>query len=95
MAQKNLERRSPGAHAAAAPRRGVLASFTLRTLAKNRARTVVTIIGIALAARSRRNAASGRSSTRASPTSSWARSQAGSTGASTASPPRATSGPVH
>lgn len=49
MAQKNLERRAPGAHAAAAPRRGVLASFTLRTLAKNRARTVVTIIGIALA----------------------------------------------
>lgn len=49
MAQKNAERRAPGAHAAAAPRRGVLASFTLRTLAKNRARTVVTIIGIALA----------------------------------------------
>ena len=49
MAQKNLERRAPGAYAAAAPRRGVLASFTLRTLAKNRARTVVTIIGIALA----------------------------------------------
>ncbi len=49
MAQKNVERRAPGAHAAAAPRRGVLASFTLRTLAKNRARTVVTIIGIALA----------------------------------------------
>ena len=49
MAQKNLERRAPGAHAATAPRRGVLASFTLRTLAKNRARTVVTIIGIALA----------------------------------------------
>lgn len=49
MAQKNVERRAPGAHAAAAPRRGVLASFTLRTLAKNRARIVVTIIGIALA----------------------------------------------
>ena len=49
MAQKNVERRAPGARAAAAPRRGVLASFTLRTLAKNRARTVVTIIGIALA----------------------------------------------
>lgn len=49
MAQKNVERRAPGVHAAAAPRRGVLASFTLRTLAKNRARTVVTIIGIALA----------------------------------------------
>lgn len=49
MAQKNVERRAPGAHAAAAPHRGVLASFTLRTLAKNRARTVVTIIGIALA----------------------------------------------
>lgn len=49
MAQKNVERRAPGAHAAAAPRRGVLASFTLRTLAKNRSRTVVTIIGIALA----------------------------------------------
>lgn len=49
MAQKNVERRAPGAHAAAAPRRGVLVSFTLRTLAKNRARTVVTIIGIALA----------------------------------------------
>lgn len=49
MTQKNVERRAPGAHAAAAPRRGVLASFTLRTLAKNRARTVVTIIGIALA----------------------------------------------
>lgn len=49
MAQKNVGRRAPGAHAAAAPRRGVLASFTLRTLAKNRARTVVTIIGIALA----------------------------------------------
>ena len=49
MAQKNVEGRAPGAHAAAAPRRGVLASFTLRTLAKNRARTVVTIIGIALA----------------------------------------------
>lgn len=49
MAQKNLERRAPDAHAAAAPRRGILASFTLRTLAKNRARTVVTIIGIALA----------------------------------------------
>ena len=49
MAQKNVERRASGAHAAAAPRRGVLASFTLRTLAKNRARTVVTIIGIALA----------------------------------------------
>ena len=49
MAQKNVERRAPGARAAAAPRRGVLVSFTLRTLAKNRARTVVTIIGIALA----------------------------------------------
>lgn len=49
MAQKNVERRAPGAHAAAAPRRGVLASFTLRSLAMNRARTVVTIIGIALA----------------------------------------------
>lgn len=49
MAQKNVERRAPGAHAVAAPRRGVLASFTLRSLAKNRARTVVTIIGIALA----------------------------------------------
>ena len=49
MAQKNVERRAPGAHAAAAPRRGVLASFTLRSLAMNRTRTVVTIIGIALA----------------------------------------------
>lgn len=49
MAQKNVERKAPGAHAAAAPRRGVLASFTLRSLAMNRARTVVTIIGIALA----------------------------------------------
>ena len=49
MAQKNVERRALGAHAAAAPRRGVLASFTLRSLAMNRARTVVTIIGIALA----------------------------------------------